>query len=77
MSCGFKPNVRFTGVSHWLEFVKITKGENVPGFPVNTDDILAWSNTFRCLGGMHACVVCFVHGFVRVDTLSKALLAII
>ena len=38
---------------HWIRFIEITHGvnqANAVAFPANLLDVLAWSNTFRCLG---------------------------
>ena len=42
-----------SGCRHWIEFIEITCGvENCDRFamPPHLDHVLAWSNTFQCLG---------------------------
>ena len=40
-----------SGVKHWTRFIKITHGSDavdLVAFPPRLEDVLAWSNTFRC-----------------------------
>ena len=53
-----------SGLKHWLRFIAITYGEESAGsaaFPPRLDDVLAWSNTFRCVCSPFPSVVCTVH----------------
>jgi len=42
-----------SGVKHWIKYIAITHGEKEAekvAFPPRLEDVLAWSNTFRCFG---------------------------
>lgn len=42
-----------SGIKHWIQFIEATRGaENMNryAFPPLLDDVLAWANTFACLG---------------------------
>ena len=46
-----------SGLKHWLRYIEILYGrESMDGaaFPPKLDDVLAWSNTFRCAQNMDA-----------------------
>ena len=45
-----------SGLRHWLEFLDITHGPvraSLVAMPPQLDDVLAWSNTFRCVADCH------------------------
>ena len=42
-----------SGIKHWIQFIEATRGAenmNRHAFPPLLDDVLAWANTFACLG---------------------------
>ena len=47
------PCISVTGLRHWIRFIEITHGKrraDAVALPPDLLDVLAWSNTFRCLG---------------------------
>ena len=38
------------GLRHWVEFSEIRYGNAELGWPPKRDDLVAWSNLFRCIG---------------------------
>ena len=52
-SCPRSRSCLKAGVRHWIEYVSVVHGKErveAKAFPPMLDDILGWSNTFRCLG---------------------------
>ena len=39
-----------SGIKNWIEFAEVTLGGKHRAFPPALEDVLVWSNTFRCVG---------------------------
>ena len=39
-----------TGLRHWISFIETAYGDVGRAFPPKVEDVLIWSNLFRCVG---------------------------
>ena len=88
-SCPRSLNSLASGIAHWQKYIAIAHGSvdaDRMAFPPSLDDVLGWSNTFRCVGTFcnylsHLRAACHANGFdappVGHPAIKRAMVAVV
>ena len=78
-----------SGIAHWLKYIAIAHGSinaDKMAFPPSLEDVLGWSNTFRCVGTFcdyltHLRAACHANGFdappIGHPAIKRAMVAVV